>query len=131
MYASSGKFSGSLEAKTFIGDVANMYTGSDVSRLADGVLEKTITYNDTSDAAHSRHICVMANVKGFGGCTIIIGSSEKSLSMSGEERLVMHSSSVTSKSVTVKIRVSAQNSKGAYINSPTVIVSRGSGSFSG
>lgn len=131
VHASSGKFSGSLEAKTFIGDVANMYTGSDVSRLADGVLEKTITYNDTSDAAHSRHICVMANVKGFGGCTIIIGSSEKSLSMSGDERLVMHSSSVTSKSVTVKIRVSAQNSKGAYINSPTVIVSRGSGSFSG
>ena len=131
VYASSGKFSGSLEAKTFVGDVANMYTGSDVSRLADGVLEKTITYNDTSDAAHSRHICVMANVKGFGGCTIIIGSSEKSLSMSGDERLVMHSSSVTSKSVTVKIRVSAQNSKGAYINSPTVIVSRGSGSFSG
>lgn len=131
IHASSGKFSGELEAKTFIGDVANMYTGSDVSRLADGVLEKTITYNDTSAAAHSRHICVMANVKGFGGCTIIIGSSKKSLSMSGDERLVMHSSSVTSKTVTVKIRVSAQNGRGAYINSPTVIVSRGSGSFSG
>ena len=131
IHASSGKFSGELEAKTFIGDVANMYTGGDVSRLADGVLEKTITYNDTSAAAHSRHICVMANVKGFGGCTIIIGSSEKSLSMAGDERLVMHSAAVTSRSVTVKIRVSAQNSKGAYINSPTVIVSRGSGSFSG
>lgn len=131
VYASSGKFSGSLEAKTFIGDVANMYTGSDVSRTADGVLEKKITYNDTSDAAHSRHICVMANVKGFGGCTISIGSSSKALSMYDTERLVMHSSSVTSKSVTVKISVSAQNSKGAYINSPTVIVSRGSGSFSG
>lgn len=131
VYASSGKFSGSLEAKTFIGDVANMYTGGDVSRLNNGVLEKTITYNDTSDAAHSRHICVMANVKGFGGCTIIIGSSEKSLSMTGDERLVMHSSAVTSKSVTVKIRVSAQNGRGAYIYSPTVIVSRGSGSFSG
>lgn len=131
VYATDGKFAGSLEAKTFIGDVANMYTGGDVSRLADGVLEKTITYNDTSDAAHSRHICVMANVKGFGGCTIIIGSSEKSLSMAGDERLVMHSAAVTSRSVTVKIRVSAQNSKGAYINSPTVIVSRGSGSFSG
>ncbi|MCV5094224.1 phage tail protein [Escherichia coli] len=131
IHASSGKFSGELEAKTFIGDVANMYTGADVSMLADGVLEKTITYNDTSAAAHSRHICVMANVKGFGGCTIIIGSSEKSLSMAGDERLVMHSAAVTSKSVTVKIRVSAQNSRGAYINSPTVIVSRGSGSFSG
>lgn len=131
IHASSGKFSGELEAKTFIGDVANMYTGADVSRLADGVLEKTITYNDTSSAAYSRHICVMANVKGFGGCTIIIGGSEKSLSMAGDERLVMHSAAVTSRSVTVKIRVSAQNSRGAYINSPTVIVSRGSGSFSG
>lgn len=131
IHASSGKFSGELEAKTFIGDVANMYTGGDVSRLADGVLEKTITYNDTSAAAYSRHICVMANVKGFGSCTIIIGGSEKSLSMAGDERLVMHSAAVTSRSVTVKIRVSAQNSKGAYINSPTVIVSRGSGSFSG
>lgn len=131
VYAHDGKFAGSLEAKTFIGDVANMYTGSDVSRLKDGVLEKTITYNDTSNAAYRRHICVMANVKGFGGCTITIGSSEKSLSMNGDERLVMHSAAITTKSVTVKIKVSAQNSKGAYINSPTVIVSRGSGSFSG
>lgn len=131
VYASSGKFSGSLEARTFIGDVANMYTGYDVSRLTDGVLEKIITYNDTSDAAYSRNVCVMANVKGFGGCTIIIGGSEKSLSMSGSERLVMHASSVTTRSVTVRIRVSAQNSKGAYINSPTIIMSRGSGSFSG
>lgn len=131
VYATDGKFAGSLEAKTFIGDVANMYTGGDVSRLNDGVLEKTITYNDTSAASHSRHICVMANVKGFGGCTININGSEKSLAMNGDERLVMHSSAVNSRSVTVKIKVSAQNGMGAYINSPTVIVSRGSGSFSG
>lgn len=129
IHASSGKFSGALEAKTFIGDVANMYTGSDVKRFADGSLEKTITYTDTSAAAYARHICVMANVKGFGGCTITIGSSAKDLSMTGDERLVMHSAAVTSKSVTVKIKVSAQNGRGAYIYSPTVIVSRGSGSF--
>ncbi|EPM2666156.1 TipJ family phage tail tip protein [Escherichia coli] len=129
--ATSGKFTGTVEATSFVGDVANMYTGSDVSRSRDGVLEKTITYNDTSSAAHRRHICVMANVKGFGDCTINIGGSEKNLSMDGNERLVMHSSDVTSRAVTVKIKVSAQNSKGSYINSPTVIVSRGSGSFSG
>ncbi|HCI0148789.1 TPA: DUF1983 domain-containing protein [Escherichia coli] len=129
--ATSGKFTGTVEATSFVGDVANMYTGSDVSRLNDGVLEKKITYNDTSSAAHRRHICVMANVKGFGGCTINIDGSEKNLSMDGNERLVMHSSPVTSRDVTVKIKVSAQNSSGAYINSPTVIVSRGSGSFSG
>jgi predicted phage tail protein len=129
--ATRGKFTGTVEATSFVGDVANMYTGSDVSRLNDGVLEKTITYNDTSSAAHRRHICVMANVKGFGGCTINIDGSEKKLSIDGNERLVMHSSPVTSSAVTVKIKVSAQNSMGAYINSPTVIVSRGSGSFSG
>lgn len=129
--ATSGKFTGTVEATSFVGDVANMYTGSDVSRLNDGVLEKTITYNDTSSAAHRRHICVMANVKGFGGCTINIEGSEKNLPMDGNERLVMHSSPVTSRAVTVKIKVSAQNSMGAYINSPTVIVTRGSGSFSG
>lgn len=129
--ATSGKFTGTVEATSFVGDVANMYTGSDVSRLNNGVLEKTITYNDTSSAAHRRHICVMANVKGFGGCTINIEGSEKNLSMDGNERLVMHSSPVTSRAVTVKIKVSAQNSMGAYINSPTVIVTRGSGSFSG
>ncbi len=131
IHADSGKFTGSLEAKTFIGDVANMYTGSDVSTLRDGMLEKVITYNDTSDAAYSRHICVMANVKGFGGCTITIGGSSKDSALDGTERLVMHSAAVTSRGVTVKIKVSAQNDKGAYINSPTVIVSRGSGSFSG
>ncbi|MBL9242818.1 DUF1983 domain-containing protein [Escherichia coli] len=129
--ATSGKFTGTVEATSFVGDVANMYTGSDVSRLNDGVLEKTITYNDTSSAAHRRHICVMVNVKGFGGCTINIDGSEKNLPMDGNERLVMHSSPVTSRAVTVKIKVSAQNSMGAYINSPTVIVTRGSGSFSG
>ncbi|MCV5518652.1 DUF1983 domain-containing protein [Escherichia coli] len=131
VYATNGRFTGTVEASSFIGDVANMYTGSDVSRLNNGVLEKTITYNDTSAAAHSRHICVMANVKGFGGCTININGSEKNLAMNGDERLVMHSSAVNSRSVTVKIKVSAQNDRGAYINSPTVIVSRGSGSFSG
>ncbi len=130
VYATNGRFTGTVEASSFIGDVANMYTGSDVSRLNNGVLEKTITYNDTSDAAHSRHICVMANVKGYGGCTININGSEKNLSVDGTERLVMHSSAVYSRWVTVKIRVSAQNVMGAYINSPTVIVSRGSGSFS-
>lgn len=129
--ATSGKFTGTVEATSFVGDVANMYTGSDVSRLNDGVLEKTITYNDTSSTAHRRHICVMANVKGFGGCTINIDGSEKNLPMDGNERLVMHSSPVTSRAVTVKIKVSAQNSMGAYINSPTVIVTHGSGSFSG
>ncbi|MCZ0611715.1 phage tail protein [Escherichia coli] len=131
IHANKGKFSGELEAKTFIGDVANMYTGSDVSRTSNGELVKTITYTDTSDAAYRRHVCVMANVKGYGGCTITIGGSSKASMVDGTERIVMHSAAITSKSVTVTIKVSAQNSRGAYIQSPTVIVSRGSGSFSG
>ncbi|EHB7978575.1 DUF1983 domain-containing protein, partial [Escherichia coli] len=38
VYATNGRFTGTVEASSFIGDVANMYTGSDVSRLNNGVL---------------------------------------------------------------------------------------------
>lgn len=131
VYATGGKFTGSVEANSFIGDVANMYTGSDVSRSNNGVLQKVITYTDTTAAAHRRHICVMANVKGNGACTVNINGSEKSLSVNDNERLIMHSAAVYGQSVTVVISISAQNGRGAYIYSPTVIVSRGSGSFSG
>ncbi|HBD4996564.1 TPA: DUF1983 domain-containing protein [Escherichia coli] len=131
VYATGGKFTGSVEANSFIGDVANMYTGSDVSRSNNGVLQKVITYTDTTAAAHRRHICVMANVKGNGACTVNINGSEKGLSVNDNERLVMHSAAVYGQSVTVVISISAQNGRGAYIYSPTVIVSRGSGSFSG
>lgn len=131
VYATDGKFSGTVEANSFIGDVANMYTGSDVSRTSDGVLEKVITYTDTTAAGHRRNVCVMANVKGNGSCTVNINGSEKGLSVNDKERLIMHSAAVYGQSVTVVIRISAQNGRGAYIFSPTVIVSRGSGSFSG
>ena len=131
VYANDGKFSGTVEANSFIGDVANMYTGSDVSRTSNGVLQKVITYTDTTAAAHRRHICVMANVKGNGACTVNINGSEKGLSVNDNERLIMHSAAVYGQNVTVVITISAQNGRGAYIFSPTVIVSRGSGSFSG
>ncbi|ENU4903537.1 phage tail protein [Escherichia coli] len=131
VYANDGKFSGTVEANSFIGDVANMYTGSDVSRTNNGVLQKVITYTDTTAATHRRHICVMANVKGNGACTVNINGSEKGLSVNDNERLIMHSAAVYGQSVTVVITISAQNGRGAYIFSPTVIVSRGSGSFSG
>ena len=131
VYATGGKFTGSVEANSFIGDVANMYTGSDVSRSNNGVLQKVITYTDTTAATHRRHICVMANVKGNGACTVNINGSEKGLSVNDNERLIMHSAAVYGQSVTVVISISAQNGRGAYIYSPTVIVSRGSGSFSG
>ncbi|WWQ70278.1 host specificity protein J [Escherichia phage mEp010] len=131
VYANDGKFSGTVEANSFIGDVANMYTGSDVSRSNNGVLQKVITYTDTTAAAHRRHICVMANVKGNGACTVNINGSEKGLSVNDNERLIMHSAAVYGQNVTVVISISAQNGRGAYIFSPTVIVSRGSGSFSG
>ena len=131
VYANDGKFSGTVEANSFIGDIANMYTGSDVSRTNDGVLQKVITYTDTTAAAHRRHICVIANVKGKGACTVNINGSEKGLPVNDNERLIMHSAAVYGQNVTVVISVSAQNGMGAYIFSPTVIVSRGSGSFSG
>lgn len=129
--ATSGKFKGTVEAQSFIGDIANMHTGKNVSRFNDGSLEKVMTYTDSSSSGHARHVCVIANVIGNGAGTININGSEGSSSVQDIERLIMHSAVVTGPNVTVRITVSAQNGRGAYITSPTMIVSQGSGSFTG
>ncbi|MEF7098939.1 DUF1983 domain-containing protein [Escherichia coli] len=129
--ATSGKFKGTVEAQSFIGDIANMHTGTDVSRSSDGLLEKVITYTDSSSSGHARHVCVIANVKGNGAGLININGNESGSSVQDMERLIMHSAVVTGPNVTVRIKVSAQNNNGASIYSPTVIVSHGSGSFTG
>ncbi len=129
--ATSGKFKGTVEAQSFIGDIANMHTGKNVSRSNDGSLEKVMTYTDSSSSGHARHVCVIANVIGNGAGTININGSEGSSSVQDIERLIMHSAVVTGPNVTVRITVSAQNGRGASITSPTMIVSHGSGSFTG
>ncbi|EOK5692482.1 DUF1983 domain-containing protein [Escherichia coli] len=129
--ATSGKFKGTVEAQSFIGDIANMHTGTNVSRSSDGLLEKVITYTDSSSSGHARHVCVIANVKGNGAGLININGNESSSSVQDMERLIMHSAVVTGPNVTVRIKVSAQNNRGASISSPTIIVSHGSGSFTG
>lgn len=129
--ATSGKFKGTVEAQSFIGDIANMHTGTNVSRSSDGLLEKVITYTDSSSSGHARHVCVIANVKGNGAGLININGNESASSVQDTERLIMHSAVVTGPDVTVRIKVSAQNGRGASISSPTIIVSHGSGSFTG
>lgn len=129
--ATSGKFKGTVEAQSFIGDIANMHTGTNVSRSNDGSLEKVMTYKDSSSSGHARHVCVIANVKGNGAGIININGNESGSSVQDTERLIMHSAVVTGPDVTVRIKVSAQNGRGASISSPTIIVSHGSGSFTG
>ncbi|KPO18429.1 phage tail tip fiber protein [Escherichia coli] len=129
--ATSGKFKGTVEAQSFIGDIANMHTGTNVSRDNDGSLEKVMTYKDSSSSGHARHVCVIANVKGNGAGIININGNESGSSVQDTDRLIMHSAVVTGPDVTVSIKVSAQNGRGASISSPTIIVSHGSGSFTG
>ncbi|EPZ9373352.1 DUF1983 domain-containing protein [Escherichia coli] len=129
--ATSGKFKGTVEAQSFIGDIANMHTGTNVSQSNDGSLEKVMTYKDSSSSGHARHVCVIANVKGNGAGIININGNESGSSVQDTERLIMHSAVVTGPDVTVRIKVSAQNGRGASISSPTIIVSHGSGSFTG
>lgn len=129
--ATSGKFKGTVEAQSFIGDIANMHTGKNVSLSNDGYLEKVMTYKDSSSSGHARHVCVIANVKGNGAGIININGNESGSSVQDTERLIMHSAVVTGPDVTVRIKVSAQNGRGASISSPTIIVSHGSGSFTG
>ncbi|MCG8282193.1 host specificity protein J, partial [Escherichia coli] len=107
--ATSGKFKGTVEAQSFIGDIANMHTGTNVSRSNDGFLEKVMTYKDSSSSGHARHVCVIANVKGNGAGIININGNESGSSVQDTERLIMHSAVVTGPDVTVRIKVSAQN----------------------
>ncbi|ENU6949861.1 TPA: phage tail protein [Escherichia coli] len=106
--ATSGKFKGTVEAQSFIGDIANMHTGTNVSRSNDGSLEKVMTYKDSSSSGHARHVCVIANVKGNGAGIININGNESGSSVQDTERLIMHSAVVTGPDVTVRIKVSAQ-----------------------
>lgn len=129
--ATSGKFKGTVEAQSFIGDIANMHTGTNVRLSNNGSLEKVMTYKDSSSSGHARHVCVIANVKGNGAGIININGNESGSSVQDTERLIMHSAVVTGPDVTVRIKVSAQNGRGASISSPTIIVSHGSGSFTG
>jgi hypothetical protein len=60
VYASGGSFKGTVEATTFVGDIANVGIGSDVSISGGGVATRTITFTDSSSSALSKSVLLEA-----------------------------------------------------------------------
>ncbi|EQC0991624.1 host specificity protein J, partial [Enterobacter asburiae] len=60
VYASGGKFTGTIEATSFVGDVANVGVGSDALLSGTANLVKTITYTDSGASSLSKNAIVEA-----------------------------------------------------------------------
>ncbi|EHP6947738.1 DUF1983 domain-containing protein [Escherichia coli] len=145
--ATSGKFKGTVEAQSFIGDVCNMGVADDLYGEGSTFdMTRTITYMDTANT--TKTITVMANLSGVPnypgsllGVEITVNGVTKSASagtsVRDSERGMLSTSGtvmatfrgVTSATVTAKI-VFKQGATKRWLRSPTMIVTRGSGSFS-
>ncbi|HID6547674.1 TPA: host specificity protein J, partial [Enterobacter hormaechei] len=60
VYASGGSFKGTVEATSFVGDVANVGVGSDASLSGTANLVKTITYTDSGSSSLAKNALVEA-----------------------------------------------------------------------
>lgn len=145
--ATSGKFKGTVEAQSFIGDVCNMGVADDLYGEGGTYdMTRTITYEDTANT--TKTITVMANLSGVPkypgmllGVEITVNGVTKSASagtsvrdtevgmMSTSGTVMATFRGVTSATVTAKI-VFKQGATKRWLRSPTMIVTRGSGSFS-
>ncbi|EOA6754148.1 DUF1983 domain-containing protein, partial [Escherichia coli] len=145
--ATSGKFKGTVEAQSFIGDVCNMGVADDLYGEGSTFdMTRTITYMDTANT--TKTITVMANLSGVpnypgsllgveitvngvtkraSAGTSVRDSESGMLSTSGTVMATFRG--VTSATVTAKI-VFKQGATKRWLRSPTMIVTRGSGSFS-
>ncbi|WP_112890916.1 host specificity protein J [Escherichia coli] len=144
--ATSGKFKGSVEATSFIGDVCNMGVADDLYGEGSTYdMTRTITYRDTANT--TKTITVMANLSGVPnypgallGVEITVNGVTKSASagtsvrdteggmLSTSGTVMATFKGVTAATVTAKI-VFKEGATHRWLRSPTMIVTRGSGSF--
>ncbi|ENL3125418.1 DUF1983 domain-containing protein [Escherichia coli] len=144
--ATSGKFKGTVEATSFIGDVCNMGVADDLYGEGGTYdMTRTITYKDTANT--TKTITVMANISGVPkypgmllGVEITVNGVTKSASagtsvrdteggmLSTSGTVMATFKSVTAATVTAKI-VFKEGATHRWLRSPTMIVTRGSGSF--
>jgi predicted phage tail protein len=144
VYATSGSFKGTVEATTFVGDIANVGIGSDVSVSGGGVATRTITFTDSSSSALSKSVLLealiyIASVSGtttasitlnINGNTRDLGTINVPAGNNGLWMTVRHAvRGITSTTVTGTITVVGTGTSGKGILSPTLTVTRGTGSF--
>ena len=146
VYASGGKFTGTIEATSFVGDVANVGVGSDASLSGTDNLVKTITYTDSGSSSLAKNALVEAtfyssvNADSRMNVIIDINGTSKTFSnlpvQSGAYANNFYTlrfgvKGINTNTVTAKLTIVNANSVSKIIYSPSLTITRGTGSFVG
>lgn len=133
VYATDGKFAGTLEAKSFVGDVANMNTFVTKQAWQNGSRIFTYKYEDTTNTTYRRNVLLIINCQSssvpiikVNGVEINVGGFVQG---SNAMQTIICGTSVTTPVITVTAGISGNNSITANMDSTTMIISRGTGSF--
>ncbi|HGY2446624.1 phage tail protein [Escherichia coli] len=146
IYATGGKFTGVVEATSFVGDVANMGVGPDRVLGYNGSYNATLTYNDSTTSALPKSVMLMATISLVSGeyrstynVTFSCGGKSKTIQYYvpyGGCTLTVQCafSGLTASSITGQIYCPQTSASEGYsyctaLYSPTMLVSRGTGSF--
>jgi predicted phage tail protein len=148
--ATSGKFKGTVEAESFVGDVVNAGVGPDKVREVAGTVKANITYKDSAATNKPKTVIVQAMItaraprsgqEGILGIYAVCNGTRKEIpyvacpSVSPTVIPVHFAfTGITAQTVNVEIGTnnrSGQTEASAHsIYAPTVMIARGSGSFS-
>ena len=149
IHAKDGEFSGTVSARKFVGDIVALYTYNDYPGLTAPINTKTFTYKDSSSLGLQKTIlfqvgCQVRSLTSTAtSATIIISingnekrytfstSSGGSSSGSTVPFVVTHSIVTTADIVSITLREEAIGSYQHSLYSPTIMVGRSSGNFSG
>ncbi|MCI1899241.1 MAG: DUF1983 domain-containing protein [Enterobacter sp.] len=144
VYATNGSFKGTVEATTFVGDIANVGIGSDAKISGGGVATRTITFTDSSSSALSKSALLesLIFVSSLSGTTTVsitlsingntrdLGTINVPAGTGGLWMTVRHAvRGITSATVTGTITVTGTGTASKTISSPTLTITRGTGSF--
>ncbi|ENI5447675.1 DUF1983 domain-containing protein [Citrobacter freundii] len=149
IHAKDGEFSGTVSARKFVGDIVALYTYNDYPGLTAPINTKTFIYKDSSSLGLQKTIlfqvgCQVRSLTSTAtSATIIISingnekrytfstSSGGSSSGSTVPFVVTHSIVTTADIVSITLREEATGSYQHSLYSPTIMVGRSSGNFSG
>ncbi|WP_426739379.1 phage tail protein [Enterobacter cloacae complex sp. 400B2] len=146
VYASGGSFKGTVEATSFVGDVANVGVGSDASLSGTANLVKTITYTDSGSSSLAKNALVeatfysSANADASMNVIIDINGTSKTFSnlpvKSGAYANNFYTlrfgvKGINTNTVKATLTIVNANSVSKIIYSPSLIITRGTGSFVG
>lgn len=145
VYATNGSFKGSVEATTFVGDIANIGVGEDVVVSGATTATRAITFTDSSNSSLAKSALLegLVYVSSLTGTTVVniklningnirdLGNINVPSGNTGMWISVRHAlRNITANTVTGTITVTGSGTASKSITSPTLTITRGTGSFS-